>query len=354
MRFPLLTLSCSVAFILFTGCNNEEKVPLAQETAASSQVAITTITPEYGTFSTQISTTASVQPSPDGIVSISAPAAGTIDKLHIAIGDKISRNAPLITIRSSDVSDVQNDRLSAKASYAQAKHLHDMNKELFKLGAITSMELATSQSNLQQAEALVKGFTQKLNYYGASSDQTLTLRSPIDGVVYEIETHLGEKVDTDASQPLIKIANPRKKVIVASVYEKDISAFVVGKQVDITLENSDMPPIKGTVTYISDVLDPENKTAQIYIQPAIDSAELKINMFVNISAQADKKEVFRIPKKSLLYKEGKFIVFVKQGEQFSPQNVTLISDDPQDNFSLVKGLPQNSKIALEAITLERQ
>ncbi|MCK9371825.1 MAG: efflux RND transporter periplasmic adaptor subunit [Sulfuricurvum sp.] len=354
MRFPLLILSYAVAFVLLTGCNQEQKIPAVQEIAASSQPAIATVAPQYGTFSALISTTASIQPSPDGIVSISAPVTGTVDKLHVSIGDKISQNAPLVTIRSSEVSDVQNDRLSAKANLAQAKHLHDMNKELFKLGAVTANDLAASQSNLQQAEALLNGFSQKLNYFGASSGQTLTLRAPINGVVYEIGTHLGEKVANDAAQPLIKIANPHKKMVVAAVYEKDISAFFVGKEVDITIENREVGPIKGTVTYVSDVLDPENKTTQVYIKPSVDSPDLRINMFANISTGAEQKEVFRIPKKSLLFKEGKFIVFIKKGDQFSPLNVTLISDDPQDNFSLVKGLPQNSQIALEAITLEKQ
>lgn len=353
MRFSLLTLSCTVAFLLLTGCDKGH--PSGSEKVAETVApAITLVSPEFGTFSTQISTTASVQPSPDGIVSITAPVTGTINKIHVTVGDKISSGSPLITIRSSDVSDVQSDQLAAKAAYAQAKHVYAMNKELFKLGAITANDLALSMSNLQQAEAMVKGFSQKLNYYGAASDQTLTLHSPISGVVYEVGTHLGEKVTNDTAQALIKIANPHKKVVVATVYEKNLSAFFVGKQVDIKLENSETEPIKGTVTYISDVLDPENKTIKVYIQPSVDSAELRINMFANISSGAEKKDVFRIPKKSLLFKEGKFIVFVKKNNQFTPLNVTLVSDDPKDSFSLVKGLPENTQIALEAIALEKE
>lgn len=353
MRFPLVTLSITTALLLLAGCDQQHQSD-SQKVAEAHAPTIATVLPEYGTFSTQISATATVQPSPDGIVSIIAPVNGMVNKIHVTVGDKISPSSPLITIRSSEVSDVQSNRLSAKAAYSQAKHVVDMNKELFKLGAITANDLALSQSNLQQAEALEKGFSQKLNYYGASSDQTLILHSPISGVVYEVGTHLGEKVSNDAAQTLIKIANPHKKIVVATVYEKDLSAFFVGKQVDIKTDNDEFQSIKGTVTYISDVLDPENKTNKVYIQPAIDAPQLRINMFANISLRADKKDIFRIPKKSLLFKEGKFIVFVKNGKQFSPLNVKLISDDPKDDFSLVKGLPENTQIALEAIVLEKE
>lgn len=352
MRFPL-TLSCTLALLLLTGCDKTTSSG-SEKVAETHAPAITLVSPEFGTFNTEISTTASVQPSPDGIVSITAPVDGTINKIHIAVGDKISSGSPLITIRSSDISDVQSDQLSAKAAYTQAKHIYTMNKELFKLGAITANDLALSQSNLTQAEAMVKGFSQKLNYFDAASDQTLTLHSPINGVVYEIATHLGEKISNDTTQALVKIANPHKKVVVATVYEKDLSAFFVGKQVDIKLENSETGPIKGKVTYISDVLDPDNKTIKVYIQPSIDSSELRINTFANIYSGTEKKDVFRIPKKSLLYKEGKFIVFVKKDNQFTPLNVTLVSDDPKDSFSLVKGLPENTQIALEAIALEKE
>ncbi len=353
MRFPLFTLSCTVGFFLLTGCDKAHQ-PDTQKIAEPIAPSIAMVSPQFGNFSTQILAMASIQPSPDGIVSITAPVTGTVNKIHVTIGDKISKNSPLITIQSSDVSDIHSDRLSAKAAYTQAKHAYTMNQELFKLGAITANDLALSLSNLQQAEAMEKGLSQKLNYYGASSDQTLALHSPITGVVYEIGTHLGEKVSNDATQPLMRIANTHKKVVVATVYEKDLSAFYVGKQVDIKVDNDEVTPIKGTVTYISDVLDPENKTNKVYIRPSTDVPQLRINMFANISVSADIKDVFRIPKKSLLFKEGKFIVFIKNKNQFVPLNVKLISDDPKDDFSLVKGIPANMQIALEAIALEKE
>jgi len=352
MRFSTLALSCIAAAALFSGCGDEKHPSIQTPPSHSPEVA--TIVPEYGTFGTQISATASIQPSPDGIVSLSAPAAGSVEAIHATVGERVSSGSPLLNIRSADVSDVQSDLLSAKAAHTQAKHLYEMNRELFKLGAISANELSSSKTNMQQAEAMEKGFSQKLNYFGATSNQSLTLRSPISGVVYEIATHLGEKVGSGVEEPLIRIADPRKKMIVATVYEKDLFAFTKGKEVQIRVENQDLPAITGKVSYVSDVLDPENKTTKIYIEPSGDTEGLKINMFVTVTTEADKPNVFRIPKTSLLYQEGKFVVYTKQANQFVPMNVTLISDDPQDNYSLIKGLRPNTPIAKEAIALERQ
>ena len=110
MRFSLFTLSCTVAFILLAGCDKAHQAS-SQKIAEPIVQSLAMISPQFGTFSTQILATASIQPSPDGIVSITAPVTGTVNKIHVTIGDKISKNSPLITIRSSDISDVDSDRL---------------------------------------------------------------------------------------------------------------------------------------------------------------------------------------------------------------------------------------------------
>lgn len=349
MRTILLTLSCATALLLFFGCDKGSDLP---KQIVSSKPTIETITPEYGMFKTKIAATASVQPSPEGIVSVVSPTSGIIDSLRVKIGDKVSKNSSLVAVRSSDISDAQNSRLSAEAVYTQTNHAYSMNVELFKIGAITANDLSISKSNLEQAKALLNSFAQKLNYMGATSGQTLTLRSPIEGVVYEINTHVGDRVSDDAAQPLLRVANLHKKIIVATVYEKDLPAFFIGKEVNIK-SLTGTKNIQGKVTYISDVLDPENKTNKVYIQPLVDVPELRINMFVDIISNIEMRDAFRIPKKSLLFKEGKFIVFVKKEDKFIPTEVTLVSDDPENDFSLIKGLPNNVQIAQEAISLER-
>lgn len=353
MRSFTLALSLTASLLLLAGCNDSSS-SASKTLVSAKQTPIAVISPEFGTFNSRVSATASIEPSPDGIVSITSPVVGTVDAIRVGIGERVNASSGLITIRSSDVSDTQNDRLSAKAAYQQAKRAYEMNKELLSLGAITAAEFAASESALHQSEAMLHGFEQKLNYYGASSPQSLVLRSPIAGVVYEITTHLGEKVGSDPDQVLVKVANPSRKTIVAMVYEKDLGAFVPGEKVSIVLKNHEDANLSGTVHYVSDVLDPQNRTTKVYIKPDADSPLLKRNMFATIHVDAHNANVFRIPKKSLLFREGKFVVFVEKDGSFVPREVSLISDDPSDDFSLIRGIETGSKIALEAITLERQ
>ena len=338
------------ATFLLSGCNHSQGE--SNKKIETKKEPIATVMPIFGDFNNKISATASVQPSPDGIVNITAPMSASIDKINIAIGQHVGVGSALLSLRSADISDTTNQHISAQAGYEQAKKVYEMNKELYKLGAITNNELLTSKTNFEQSKALMDSFAQKLSYYGSTSGQTLTLRSPIQGVVYEINAHLGEKVTVDGNA-LIKVASLEKKVAVATVYEKDLPAFEIGKEVDISTA-ANQNHLKGVVTYVSDVLDPENKTNKVYIRPLGDLKNLKINMFVNVLLNKTEKDLFRIPKKSLLFKDGKFYVYLKEATQFQPQMVTLVNDDPNDDFSLVRGIKPNTQIAVEAIAMEKE
>ena len=58
MRFPL-TLSCTLALLLLTGCDKATSSG-SEKVAETHAPAITLVSPEFGTFNTEISTTASV------------------------------------------------------------------------------------------------------------------------------------------------------------------------------------------------------------------------------------------------------------------------------------------------------
>ena len=353
MRFSPFLLSSLTALLLLSGCDKHEKTDNSATPVVTTAQKIQNVTPPFGDYDVKITAAATVQPSPDGIVSINSPVNGVVSKILVNVGDKVKVGSPLLSITSSDVSDASSNDLGAKAAFSQAKHNYEMNQKLYALGAITENDLVVSKSNYEQAKAVLEGFAQKLSYLGASSNQALVLRSSIDGVVYDIATHLGDKVTTDVSQPLLKIVNPHKKVVVATVYEKDIPAFTIGKEVEIKLDGHEQI-LSGKITYISDVQDPENKTTKIYITPTEDSPKLRVNMFANVVVNVTIHDVYRVPKQAVLFKDSKFIVYLDQNGTYIPFDVTIVNDSSSDQYSLIQGLSTNSRIALEPIALNKE
>lgn len=340
--------------LFLLGCGNEhsqKENPLSQTTPLQ---AVTTLTPIRDNYPILLSAPASVEPSPDGIVTISTPLSGFVDKILVHIGDNVSKGTTLLTLRSADSHDLQNNQDVVQAQADEARRIVTMNQELLKLGAITQNDFLISQNNLRQTQTVLDGLKKKKQILGVMSNGRLDIPAPIHGVVYGIDTHIGELVDPSDQKVLMKIADPTKKILVASVYEKDLPNFHKNDKVTISLQGNQSPISEGVVKYVSDVLDPESKTVKVFIQPSHRCDDLKINMFVSVSLASIYENVYKIPKTAILYKDGKFIVFKKMGEKFEPQAIELIKDDPTSNNSLVRGLSDNVIIAKEAIRLERQ
>ena len=90
---------------------------------------------------------------------------------------------------------------------------------------ITQNDFLISQNNLRQTQTVLDGLKKKKQILGVMSNGRLDIPAPIHGVVYGIDTHIGELVDPSDQKVLMKIADPTKKILVASVYEKELPNF---------------------------------------------------------------------------------------------------------------------------------
>ena len=100
------------------------------------------------------------------------------------------------------------------------------SEELHQVGAVTKNDLINAEANYEQLKAGGEAYKRKLEIYGisltsgVSLQDGLVLNAPLDGVVAEIQTHIGDRVDT--SIPLMVVADPGKIVVVANIYDTDV------------------------------------------------------------------------------------------------------------------------------------
>ncbi len=301
-----------------------------------------------------IEATGTVQADLEGGARILPPVAGIVERIDVKVGDAVKRGTPLAELRSPDVSDAWSGYLSAQAQLRQAERTFDVNRKLFEVGAVTRNDLLASEAGYEQAKALAEGFAKKLEIYGAAPSggqrQTLTLRAPIDGRVAEVQAHVGDRFDTGSS--LMTLANARRNVVVANIYDTDLPRLGKGGPVSFT---SDVVPDRefgGTISYIGDVEDPDSKTVKVYIRLREQADVLKQNMFLRIRLPIGQKVLPVVPKTSVLYKEGKFFVTVSSGGQTSLREV-VPAMDVSDRMMAVEGLRDGEEIVASAIDLEK-
>lgn len=343
-----ITPLCLIAIILLAGCDKKDPLPHEQKKVPQTyQVKVQKV-------EAFIEATGTVQPDLDGGAKVLSPLAGVVEKIYVRVGDNVRKGTPLVSVRSSDVSDTHAGLIANQAQLKQAERSYNLNKQLFEIGAVTKNDLLNSEASYEQAKAVVNGLQKKLDIYGADSADghrgSFVIRAPINGRVADIQAHLGDRFDT--ATPLMNVVDPSRIIVVANLYDTDLAKVDKGKEVSFTTDVYPGVTFKGTISYVSDMEDPDSKTVKTYIKPLSGAGRFKQNMFLKIRILGGQKSLPVVAKNSVIYKEGKFYAQVKRSDSFTLKEVIPIRD-VSDKLMAVEGLAEGDIIAGSAIDLEQ-
>jgi RND family efflux transporter MFP subunit len=193
-----------------------------------------------------------------------------------------------------------------------------LNREEKILGGdlLASKELQAAKSELTSAELELRAAADTIRVLGASpggSGDTIAITSPISGRVVERMVNLGEMADPTAT--LFTVMNLADVWVEADVYEKDLARIRKGQVAEIRVNSYPDRVFSGKVTHISDVLDPESRTATIRCAVSNSTGLLKPEMFATVSIITAKNGgAVLIPTAAVLDDAGKKIVFTPCAE----------------------------------------
>jgi membrane fusion protein, heavy metal efflux system len=310
---------------------------------------------------TYIEATGSVQPDLAGTAKVIPQLAGIIGSIFVKVGDHVKKGDPLVAISSPDVTDTFSNYFSNLTQLKQAERIYTLNKQLFEIGAITKNDLLNSESTYNQLTAVSEGLKHKLRLYGYATDgdtlkarqDTVLIKAPMSGAIADIQTHVGDRVDT--SSPLMTVADPENIVIVANIYDSDIAKVKKGSNVSFYVDAFPNTLFKGIITYVSDVSDMDSKTVKAFIR-IIDAKDLfKQNMFLKLKIEGEKRRLPLIPQSAMVYREGKFYVYCPNSspkQKCELKEIKPVVEAP-NKFMAVEGLTEGEEIVLTAIELEK-
>jgi cobalt-zinc-cadmium efflux system membrane fusion protein len=340
---PLIVVS-----LLLVGCT-----PTREAKEKPVEREIQTYKVSYQEVPSSIEATGTIQPDIEGSAKIISGLAGTVENIFVKVGDQVKKGDPLCAIRSPDVSDTYSNYLANLSQLRQAERVHNLNQQLFEVGAVTKNDLFTSEANYDQAKAMSEALKKKLEIYGVKPESGFSdrhnIKSPMDGCVVEIPAHIGDRVDT--TNVLMTVADPSKVVVVANIYDTDIGHVQKGKAVTFYTDIFPNIPFKGQIKYISDTSDPDAKTIKTYIRIIGGQNPFRQNMFLKIKITNAKKKLPVVPKTALLYKDGKFSVYLRVEGKNEIREVKPVLD-AGEKFMAVEGLKEGDEIVLSAIEME--
>jgi membrane fusion protein, heavy metal efflux system len=154
--------------------------------------------------------------------------------------------------------------------------------------------------------------------------------APLAGVVLEVHAAPGEVITPD--RELFIIADLTRVWVQGDVYQKDIAKIRVGQDAVVRVDTYPGETFTGRVTYVSDVLDPDTRTAKVRCEVVNRNGRLKSQMFATLALPVSaQRNALVIPSRSVQDIDGVSTVFVRVGEkQFETRPVhvaAVVGDD---------------------------
>jgi cobalt-zinc-cadmium efflux system membrane fusion protein len=228
---------------------------------------------------------------------------------------------------------------------------------LYEKGAIAQKDLEVAEDTDIKAKVTVETAVEHLRVLGADIDHpssVIEIHAPVSGVITDQQVTAAAGVKTlDNSPNLFTISDLSHVWIVCDVYENDLDFVRDGEFSDIHLNAYPNLVLKGRISNIGPVLDPNIRTAKVRLEVE-NSGKLRLGMFVTATFHGMKKEVHTtVPATAVLHLHDRDWVYVpEQGGEFRRVEVVggnMLADKQQE---IQSGLTPGQQVVLNALVFQ--
>jgi membrane fusion protein, multidrug efflux system len=217
-----------------------------EEVETQTVVPVTLATAERGSIRAVIHATGDVNPAPNAELIVVAPEPARVIEITKAEGDRVRRGDVLVrfeipTLNAEAISKAAEVTATA-ARLENAKANQARLKDLFNRGIAARKEVEDADREVSDAEAALSQAQA-----GRNSSQTLAgrqdVRATFDGVIAKRFHNPGDLVEAAASDPVLRVIDPARLQVDASVPISDLSRVVIGAAGRL-IGSTDGPPLQ--------------------------------------------------------------------------------------------------------------
>jgi membrane fusion protein, heavy metal efflux system len=287
----------------------------------------------------------------DGAISlVGAPIEGRVDRVHVAVGERVEAGAPLVTLTSPAAAAARAELAGAEVALRAAETALRRQVQMIEQGV--GIESERYEAEVRQAEAqkeLARARTAAA-FLGKGGGATVVVRAPIAGTVLARRATSGASVEP-SGEPLVELGNAASLRVVAEVFERDLPMVRPGAGVEVKIA-SVPAPVRGTVTSVGAAIREGVRTAPVYI--AIDEAwhDLSAGMYARVLIQGQALHGLSIPAPAVLIKDGaRRIVYVERDELTFVARDVEVGPSIEGRVHVFVGLEPGERIVVEGALL---
>ena len=294
----------------------------------------------------------------DRTVRVFAPFGGRVTAIAVKLGDRVKSGQTLAVLAAPELGVAQAEARKAENDYTLAQKNLTRIAELAKAGVAPAKDLQQAQADLSRAQAERARTREKLKLYGKTGtvDQTLQLKTPIEGVVVERNLNPGQEIrpDSQGDKPLFTVSDPSQLWFLLDVAEKDIGLVKPGTEMRLQSTSLGDDEVRGTVTNVADLVDPQTRSVKVRGVVGATDERLKAEMFVVGKIKVAAPGGFLVPARGVYLRGEQHYAFVDQGNGRYERRALKLGPLAAGNQVVLQGLAATDKVVVEgSLLLER-
>jgi membrane fusion protein (multidrug efflux system) len=236
---------------------------------------------------------------------------GRIAAILVREGAEVSRGTPLFKVDDAEL----------KAEVARAEAERDLAQQSLTRTRDLLAQKASSQAELERAEATSRGTAAQLELLKVRLDRTV-VRAPFAGVVGERTISLGDYVTT--SSPLVTIQTVSPQRAAFQVPERYAERLKVGQAVTFRVASLPGKEFTGRVDFVDPTVRLPARTIMVKAQVPNPRRELQAGMFIEVRlATAVRPKAVVIAEDAVLPLQGSTFVWVATSGKATRRQVEL-------------------------------
>ena len=304
----------------------------------------------------QMSVTGTVFPDISRTVPVISLASGRIVDIRVRLGDAVRRGQLMLRVRSDDISGGFDAYRKAVSDELLARKQLDRAKLLYEHGAIAQGDLEVAQDNEDDAKTTLDTATEHLHLLGSDPDDPqgiVDIHAPVSGVITDQEVAIGAAVQAYSAPNPFTISDLSTVWIVCDVYENDMANVRLGEPAEIKLNAYPDKVLKGTISNIGSILDPNIRTAKVRIEVANPGEMMRPGMFATATLFGKGKQNYAaVPASAIVHLHDRDWVYIPAQGKFKRVEVVGGEQLPNNMQEILSGLQPGQQIVTNAINLE--
>ena len=304
----------------------------------------------------ELNVTGVVNPDVSKQVPVPSLATGRIVEIDARLGDEVKKGQILFKVRSADIANAFSNYRQAVKNEELSKVQLERANTLFEHGVIPKSAQEVAQNAEDDNVVVLETAKEQIGLLGADPEHPtgiVQVFAPVPGTITDQQITDQSAVQSYSAPAPFTISDLAHVWIICDVWENNMAQVHIGEFADIHLVAYPDRVLKGKISNILPIIDPNIRTAKVRLEVE-NPGLMRLGMFVTATFHGETLEKrATVPASAILHLHDREWVYVPLGGgRFRREEVTAGNMLPGNLQEIVRGVKSGDQVVTSALVFQ--